>query len=172
MNAAKMTLVSTVVAAVLGLALGFWATSAEAHCRGKHLDADGTCIHADQNQRSQTFMVELIEGDVVTTPLLCEGSSKRKKVTDANFPPSTVSDCEGLTLLTDPNLHLCQVNINNPDRPDMSVTMFFTSGVGVEGGVLCPGDVYVGEFDAEFVDCPPPRRRPRCHMRHYRPIRT
>ena len=75
MNAAKMTLVSTVVAAVFGLALSFGATSAEAHCRAKHLDGDGICIHGDDGQRSQTFTVELIEGDVVTTPLLCEGSS-------------------------------------------------------------------------------------------------
>ncbi len=37
----------------------------------------------------------------------------------------------------------------------MTVTIFATSGFGVVGGVLCPGDVYVGEFDAEFVDCPP-----------------
>ncbi len=37
MNAAKMTLVSTVVAAVFGLALSFGATSAQAHhCKGKH----------------------------------------------------------------------------------------------------------------------------------------
>ncbi len=32
----------------------------------------------------------------------------------------------------------------------MSVTMFFTTGVGVEGGVLCPDPVYKGEFDAMF----------------------
>ncbi len=36
----------------------------------------------------------------------------------------------------------------------MYVTMFFTSGQGVEGGALCPQDVYKGEFDATFDECP------------------
>ena len=36
----------------------------------------------------------------------------------------------------------------------MSLTMVFTAGQCVEGGVLCASDVYVGEFAATFKDCP------------------
>ncbi len=32
--------------------------------------------------------------------------------------------------------------------------MFFTSGQGVEGGVLCADEVYKGEFAAAFDECP------------------
>ena len=151
MNAAKMTLVSTVVAAAFGLALSFGASPAKAHCKGKHLDGDGMCIHVDEGQRSQTFEVELFDGSLFTGD--CIGSSERKQVTDAKFPPSTVAGCGGLTLEgASEFFHLCQLNINRPRRLDMNVTFFFTTGVGVEGGALCPNDVYQGEFLAEFED--------------------
>ena len=134
MNAAKMTLVSTVVAAVLGLALSFGASPATAHCKGKH--SGNPCNHIDQDQKSQTFMVELIEdgtNGAIITGVDCIGSSERKQVTDAVFPPHS-NDCDSITLATDPTLHLCQVNINCPDRPDMNMTFYFTTGEGVEGG--------------------------------------
>ncbi len=155
MKAAQFTLTSTVVAAVFGLALGFWATSAEAHCKGKHL-VGGQCITHNVDQRSETFTVELnggsIGGSLVTDG--CEGSSRRKQVTDANFPPVDAPGCVGLTIedgLGDIQfLHLCQINLNHKFRIDMTVTIFATSGFGVVGGVLCPNDVYQGEFNFRF----------------------
>ena len=158
MKAAQFTLTSTVVAAVCSLALGFWATSAEAHCKGKHL-VGGQCITHNVDQRSETFTVELnggsIEGSLVTNG--CEGSSRRKQVTDAKFPPAP--ECTGLTIIDKlpgeiPFLHLCQINLNHKFRIDMTVTIFATSGFGVVGGVLCknvdPDAVYQGEFPARF----------------------
>ena len=161
MNAAKVILVSTVVAAVFGLALSFGATSAEAHCRAKHLDNDGNCITHNVDRRSETFTVQIFEGegeifgDPLFTTAVCEGSSRRKQVRDATFPPAP--GCEGLTITDgDLDLHLCQVNINHATRSLIIVTMFFTSGFGVVGGVLCPNAdpdaVYQGEFDASFED--------------------
>ena len=154
MNAAKMTLVSTVVAAVLGLALSFGASPAEAHCKGKHADMD--CDGVAEG-RSQTFEVEIIDGSLVTDD--CLGSTKRKQVTDAKFLPVTVDGCAGLTIPIIGGLHLCQINIIRPDRPNMALGVFFTTGVGVVGGALCPDadpeDVYQGEFDAQFDDLHP-----------------
>ncbi len=154
-----MTLVSTVLAAAFGLALSFGASPATAHCKGNH-DDNGTCIHVDKGQRSETFTVEIFEGDeIIGEPLFttaeCEGSSRRKQVRDATFPPAP--GCGGLTIMGGGlDLHLCQVNINHATRSLIIVTMFFTSGFGVVGGVLCadadPDDVYQGKFDASFQD--------------------
>ncbi len=154
MNAAKVTLTATVVAAVFGLALSFGASPATAHCKGKH--SGNPCNHIDQDQKSQTFEVELIEDGTIgaiITGVDCIGSSERKQVTHAIFPP--VPDCEGLTILNDNpplTLHLCQINLNHRFRPVLTVTMFFTSGQGVVGAALCPDAVYQGEFDASFED--------------------
>ena len=149
MNAAKMTLTATVFAAVFGLALSFGASPAEAHCKGKHAGDD---CHDVAENRPQAFEVELIDGSLVTNG--CEGWSKRKQVTDANFPPVDAPGCGGLTIFG--GFHLCQININRSGRPDMSLTIFVTTGVGVVGGVLCadadPDDVYQGEFLAKFND--------------------
>ena len=159
MKAAQFTLTSTVVAAVFGLALGFWATSAEAHCKGKHL-VGGQCITHNVDQRSETFTVALIGGSLETTAV-CEGSSRRKQVTDAKFPPVDAPGCGGLTIIDGlsgeiPLLHLCQINLNHKFRIDMTVTIFATSGFGVVGGVLCPNvdpaAVYQGEFPARFFN--------------------
>ena len=43
MNAAKMTLVSTVLAAAFGLALGLMSTPAQAHCAGRHINIPSHC---------------------------------------------------------------------------------------------------------------------------------
>ncbi len=45
MNAAKMTLVSTILAAALGLALGLMSTPAQAHCGGKHTGDHPHCAN-------------------------------------------------------------------------------------------------------------------------------
>ena len=157
MKTYRLSLISTIFVAAFGLALGLMSAPAQAHCRAKHLDNEGNCIPHDVGQKSETFTVELIDGVLVTDPEGCVGRSKRKQVRDATFPPVTVSDCVGLTLVaTDQDLHLCQVSLNRPDRPDMNVIMFFTTGEGVEGGVLCPfadpDAVYQGTFDARFED--------------------
>ncbi len=154
--------VSTVVAA-LGLALGLMAVPALANppnAEGCHDHQD--CLPDDGGgvlQRSQTFTVELIAtvsdpDDAITTPDDCIGSSQRKQITDAVFPPGC-----GTIMVEDTNqalliLWLCQLNLNRRDRPDMNVTMYFTSGIGQVGGTLCVDVVYESlEVDAAFAAC-------------------
>ncbi len=60
MNAAKMTLVSTVVAAVFGLALSFGAAPAQAHCAGRHINNPSHCDgDGDGSANATTFKVDV-----------------------------------------------------------------------------------------------------------------
>ena len=60
MNAAKMTLVSTVLAAAFGLALGLMSTPAQAHCAGKHINNPSHCDGGgDGGANSTSFKVDV-----------------------------------------------------------------------------------------------------------------
>ncbi len=65
MNAAKMTLASTVVAAAVGLALGLMNTPAQAHCKGKHVFPHEHCTPG------ATYTVQLFDGDSSNDGAFC-----------------------------------------------------------------------------------------------------
>ena len=61
-KAAKVTLLSTILAAALGLALGLMSTPAQAHCAGKHKDHDPPHEHCvGETGTTTTYMVRLFE---------------------------------------------------------------------------------------------------------------
>lgn len=154
MKTAKMIRASTILAAALGLGLSFGVSPAEAHCKNKHLDAGGVCIHDIEEPNPRKFDVEIIGGDLGTQSVACLGRSERRQVRDATFPPAcpeyTIDNEQTGEPEPPANLHLCAANIHRSGRPDMFLQLFFTAGVGVVGGALCPEAVYEGEFFAQF----------------------
>jgi len=60
MNAAKVTLTSTVLAAALGLVLGLMSTPAQAHCAGRHINNPSHCDgDGDGSANATTFKVDV-----------------------------------------------------------------------------------------------------------------
>ena len=66
MNAAKVTLTSTILAATLGLALGLMSAPAQAHCAGKHT---GDHPHCTAGEDPIEYEAELTEGAFVFAPV-------------------------------------------------------------------------------------------------------
>ena len=67
MTTAKMTLVSTVLAAAFGLALGLMSTPAQAHCKRNHQLPHEHCTPSD----GTTYTVQLIDGDSLVDGAFC-----------------------------------------------------------------------------------------------------
>ena len=69
MNAAKVTLTATVLAAALGLGLSLWATPARSHACKHHDPLDGHCNRGDEQLDGTGFAVILdrLEAGVLTT---------------------------------------------------------------------------------------------------------
>ena len=94
-----------------GLVVGLGAAPAQAHCKGNHHDGVN-CTHPDEDQFERHFVVELIEDGrdrAITTDDNCKGSSKRKRVTDAKFPPQRLPR----------RMHLDHAS-NRPGAPSLS----------------------------------------------------
>ncbi len=103
MNAAKMTLVSTVVAAALGLALGLMSTPAQAHCGGKHTGdhphcADGGLITYTAELTGGAFKFSCIPAADCSLGIVEVAPNSRENVLLSNVTLELVRPGDDMTL--------------------------------------------------------------------------
>ncbi len=110
MNAAKMTLVSTVVAAALGLALGLMSTTAQAHCKRNHQLPHEHCLPSD----GTTYTVQLFERDLDTDGAFCLDVFGGLTVCG---PVDAIAASNGALLVGDTGFDVLELN-----RPDDDAT--------------------------------------------------
>ena len=136
MNAAKMILASTVLAAAFGLALGLMSTTAQAHCKRNHQLPHEHCLPSD----GTTYTVQLFERDLDTDGAFCLDVFGLPKVCG---PVDAIAASNGALLVGDTAFDVLELN-----RPDDGANLDETwDGVFA----TCPG-LFDGVVNSLFVE--------------------